>query len=106
MCIRDRMYTPYKCKKQGENTTLVYSDHCSISTSINILKGSGKTKRKVEKRKIWVIEDDGLNKFGEISKNDAELGDMSNNNRLSFGKGPIQNKQKLFIKTIACTNIN
>ena len=36
----DKMYTPYRCKKTGKNKTLVYSDHCSINTTINNIQVS------------------------------------------------------------------
>ena len=76
----EKLYTPYRSKKEGKKKILVFTDHCSISTNIDIVKGSGKSERKQEKKKIWVIEEQGLSKFHQITSDDVGLGNMSQYN--------------------------
>ena len=72
----DKIYTPYRVTKQKKERILTFSDHCTISTNINICKGSGKRTQGI-KKKIWIIEEEGLCKFREATMDDLGLGDMS-----------------------------
>ena len=71
----DKMYTPYRNKKEGKKSTLVFTDHCTMTTSIKIRKGADKNKQKPQKMKVWVIEEDGLKEFKKLSQGDVGLGD-------------------------------
>ena len=73
----EKMFTPYRSKTVGKKKELIFTDHCSISASVDILQGVDKSKQKIERRKIWVIDKDGLNKFHETTQNDIGLGDMT-----------------------------
>ena len=70
------MFTPYRTKKAGTNKSVTFSDHCAINTTIDITKGMNKNKTTV-KTKQWVLTDEGMEKFQEITKGDVGLGDMA-----------------------------
>ena len=73
----DKLLTPYRTKKQGENKTIVFSDHCSITTALHIVKGTTKHKQPTEKVKRWKLTDEGLEKYQEITQSDLGFGNMS-----------------------------
>ena len=52
------MYTPYRTKKVGKERAVVFSDHCSISPSIRMVKGSSVKKSRGDKIKHWVLTDE------------------------------------------------
>ena len=67
----DKMYTPYRNKKEGKNSTLVFTDHCTMTTSIKIRKGADENKQKPQKMKVWMIEEDGLKEFKKLTEGDV-----------------------------------
>ena len=73
----DKMITPYRTKRMGNEKALVFSDHCTITTTVKIMKGSKIQKSKREKVKYWDLTKDGMDKYQEITQNDMGLGDMS-----------------------------
>ena len=73
----EKMYTPYRTKKVGKERAVVFSDHCSISTSIRMVKGSSVKKSRGEKIKHWVLTDEGMEKYHEMTKTDLGLNNMS-----------------------------
>ena len=73
----DKMVTPYRTKRMGNEKALVFSDHCTITTTVKIRKGSRIQKSKGEKVKYWVLTEDGMDKYQEITQNDMGLGDMA-----------------------------
>ena len=73
----EKMFTPYRTKKTGTNKSITFSDHCAINTTIDIPKGRNTIRTKVDKMKQWVLTDEGLLKFQEITKCDVGLGDMA-----------------------------
>ena len=64
----DKLYTPYRIQSKRKKKEITFSDHCAITTTIIIKKGSGKTKG--EKSKVWVLTEEGLKKFEEITAED------------------------------------
>ena len=73
----DKMFTPYRTKKVGRDKAVVFSDHCAITTTVRITKGSKKQKSKKEKFKYWVLTEDGMDKYQEMTQNELGLGDMT-----------------------------
>lgn len=76
----EKMYTPYRSKKDGNGKSLVFTDHCAITTALTLKKGTNKKKHKPQKMKIWVIDEPGLQKFQELSSGDisSDLSSVSN----------------------------
>ena len=73
----EKMYTPFRTKKCGSDKSVVFSDHCAITTKLNITKGSTRRKSSGEKLKYWIITDEGMQKYCEITSCDVGLGDMT-----------------------------
>ena len=76
----EKLYTPYRTKKDSRGETLVFSDHCAMTTCVEICKGTRKTKLKPQKMKMWVIDAPGLKKFQKIGTDNVDLGKMANYN--------------------------
>ena len=76
----EKLYTPYRTKKETGGETLVFSDHCAMTTCVEIRKGTGKTKLKPQKMKTWVIDAPGLKKFQRIGTDNDYLGKMADYN--------------------------
>ena len=68
----EKMFTPYRTKKDGNKKSIVFSDHCTMSSSFEITKGTG-GKKDSGKSKYWVLTDDGMEKYKEITKNSVGL---------------------------------
>ena len=77
MIDEDKMFTPYRTRKVGKEKELVFSDHCTITTCINMAKGCNLKKIKREKTKYWVLTDDGISRYQKVTSNDMGLGEMS-----------------------------
>ena len=73
----DKLFTPYRTMKRGINKSIVFSDHCAMTTSFGIRKGANTNKRKTQKTKIWKLTEDGMNKYKEVTQKDLGMGVMS-----------------------------
>ena len=73
----EKMITPYRTTKQGENQRIVFSDHCAITTHLQIEKGSTIDKQLKEKIKRWILTEEGLERYKDITQHDIGLGDMA-----------------------------
>ena len=72
----EKMFTPYRTKKENNKRSIVFSDHCTISSSFKITKGANKKKDNSGKSKYWVLTDDGMEKYKEMTKNSVGLEDI------------------------------
>lgn len=72
-----KLYTPYRIKKQSDKINIVHSDHCSISSSFYIKKGRKVVRKPVEKKVVWKLTPEGLDKFERITKDKLEIGKIS-----------------------------
>ena len=61
-----------------KNQGFFEADPHKITTKISIRKGSTRRKGSGEKSKYWVITEEGMKKYQEITNDDVGLGDMSN----------------------------
>ena len=59
----EKLETPFRLIRRQKSVTTVYSDHCLISASFNIPHEI----RKVSAEKRWIITQDGLQKFFELT---------------------------------------
>ena len=60
----DKMFTPYRMKKTGNEKVIVFSDHCAMTTNLEIKKGTTKEKPPLtEKSKRWVLTREGIAKY-------------------------------------------
>ena len=73
----DKLLTPYRTKKNGKEKSIIFSDHCAMTTSLTIVKGNKINKQMRERCKRWVLTEEGMNEYSEITKHDAGLGDMT-----------------------------
>lgn len=69
----EKILTPYRVKKEKNIRSLIFSDHCAIITSIDMVKGTSKKKQSSMKSKQWVITEEGLEKYQEITQSDMDL---------------------------------
>ena len=69
----EKILTPYRVKKERKSRSLIFSDHCAIMASIDMVKGSSKKKNSTEKSKQWVLTEEGLAKYQEITQSDIGL---------------------------------
>ena len=74
-----KIYTPYRIRTNNKIRSIVYSDHCSILTSIQIEKGVKRINAKVEKVKKWKLTTDGMKKYQEITEHtNIDIENLSN----------------------------
>ena len=73
----DKMFTPHRMKKNGLVKTITFSDHCAITTELEIIKGNVKEKQPAEKIKQWKLTADGMDRFLELTSNEVGLGNMA-----------------------------
>ena len=73
----DKMYTPYRTRKQGNNQSIVFSDHCAILASIDIEKGNKANNQPKQKFKRWILTKEGLEKYAEMTQHELGFGDLS-----------------------------
>ena len=73
----DKMYTPYRMNKRGMEKTIVFSDHCAITTELEIVKGTVIVKQPAEKIKQWKLTADGMDKYQELTSKNVGLGSMA-----------------------------
>ncbi len=72
-----KMYTPYRIKKQKLQKSIVFSDHCAMIAKYEITTGRNRVKQASEKSKTWILTEDGLDNFHEVTSSDIGLGDAS-----------------------------
>ncbi len=95
-----KLFTPYHVKKERNQKTIVFSDHCAITSTFSIPTGKVSSKQNVEKSKVWILTADGLTKFQEETGEDFDLGDLSlcANPYTEWAKGIDDTMHKCFTK--------
>ena len=73
-----KLSTPYRTKVLKNEKSIIFSDHCAITTIIDIKKGSTTQKSQMQKQKYWVLSDEGMKKYQELTESDVGLGNMRN----------------------------
>jgi hypothetical protein len=81
-----KIFTPYHVKKEKGQKKVVFSDHCAMVITINIKPGHNLRKRKGENSKTWVLTEEGLTRFNEITQPDMGLGDMMSTHTTPYGE--------------------
>ena len=58
----DKLFTPYRTKKCGTERSIVFSDHCAMMTSLEIVKGTTRKRQRKDIIKCWKLTEEGMEK--------------------------------------------
>ena len=72
----EKLFTPYRLKKEGKKRTFVFSDHCAMVKNFNITTGTSRRKYVIEKTKHWILTEEGLARYQALTQHDVGIGDL------------------------------